>query len=72
MLTSLTNKVILLHANPFLGQIFVYELDPSLVYRYQGQISFPPLNLIRMQIIDHLLVVHNLDERASQLYDFKL
>jgi len=34
MVTSLCNKVIMMHANPFLGRIFVYELDPSLVYRF--------------------------------------
>ena len=62
----------MLHANPFIGRIFVYELDPSLIYRFQGQVTFPPLTLIRMQVIDNLLVVHNLDEKASQLYDFKI
>lgn len=29
-------------------------------------------NLIRMQIIDNLLVVHNLDSKSSQIYDFKI
>ena len=72
MVTSLCNKVIMLHANPFLGRIFVYELDPSLVYRFQGQVTYAPGSLIRMQIIDNALCVHNLDEKASQLYDFKI
>ena len=36
VVTCLCNKVIMLHANPYLGRIFVYELDPSLIYRFQG------------------------------------
>ena len=50
----------------------MYELDPSQQYRYQMQILFAPSSLIRMQIIDNLVVVHNLDERHSQMYDFKI
>ena len=42
MVTCLCNKVIMLHSNPFLGRIFVHELDPSLIYRFQGQVTFPP------------------------------
>ena len=72
MVTCLCNKVIMLHANPFLGRIFVYELDPSLIYRFQGQVTFPAQTLIRMQIIDNMLVVHNLDDKSSQIYDFKI
>ena len=72
MITCLCNKVIMLHANPFLGRIFVYELDPSLIYRFQGQVTFAPLSLVRIQIIDNTLVVHNLDEKSSQIYDFKI
>lgn len=72
MVTCLCNKVIMLHANPFLGRIFVYELDPSLIYRFQGQVTFQPQSLIRMQIVDNALIVHNLDEKSSQLYDFKI
>ena len=62
----------MLHSNPYLGRIFVYELDPSLIYRFQGQVTFAPQSLIRMQIIDNTLVVHNLDEKSSQVYDFKI
>ena len=42
MVSCLCNKVIMLHSNPFLGRIFVYELDPSLIYRFQGQVTFTP------------------------------
>lgn len=62
----------MLHSNPFLGRIFVYELDPQLIYRFQGQVMFTPQTLIRMQIIDNMLVVHNLDDKSSQVYDFKI
>jgi len=31
-----------------------------------------PQTLIRMQIIDNTLVVHNLDDKSSQIYDFKI
>ena len=72
MVTTLCNKVIMLHSNPYLGRIFVYELDPSLIYRFQGQVAFQPQTLIRMQIIDNALIVHNLDEKQSQMYDFKI
>ena len=72
MVTCLCNKVIMLHANPFLGRIFVHELDPSLIYRFQGQVTFPPQTLIRMQIIDNTLIVHNMDDKSSQIYDFKI
>ena len=69
MVTCLCNKVIMLHSNPFLGRIFVYELDPSLIYRFQGQVVFTPQTLIRIQIFDNTLVVHNLDDKSSQIYD---
>lgn len=65
LVTCLYNKVVLLHANPFIGQIFVYELDPEFVYKYQNQVNFPSYSLIQMQIIDNLLVIHNLDEKSS-------
>lgn len=61
IVATLQNRVVMLHSNPYIGKIFMYELDPSSQYRYQLQITFPVGNLIRMQIIDNLLVLHNLD-----------
>ena len=55
----------MLHANPFIGRIFVIELDPSFAYKYQTQVAFTPLTLIKMQIIDNALVLHNVDDKAS-------
>ena len=62
----------MLHANPHLGKVFMYELDPNNVYRYQSQLAFPQQALIRLQIIDSLVCVHNLDEKTTQLYDLKV
>ena len=62
----------MLHSNPFLGRIFVFELDPTFVYKYQTQVTFAPQTLIKMQIIDNTLVLHNVDEKSSQIYDFKI
>ena len=31
-----------------------------------------PQTLIRMQIIDNALIVHNLDDKSSQMYDIKI
>jgi hypothetical protein len=30
------------------------------------------LHLYQMQVVDNLLVLHNLDERTTQIYDLKL
>ena len=62
----------LIHSNTFIGKIFVFELDPNTQYRYQSQISFPLGNQLRLQVIDNLLVVHNLDTKSTNLYDFKI
>ena len=72
LLTTLQNRVVLLHANPFLGRVYIYELDPSNAYRYQQQISFAPGCLIRLQICDSMIALHNIDEKCSQLYDLKI
>ena len=72
LLTTLQNRVVLLHSNPFLGKVYIYELDPSNAYRYQQQISFAPGCLIRLQIVDSMIALHNVDEKCSQLYDLKI
>ncbi len=61
-----------MHANPYLGKIYIYELEPNQVYRYQKQIRFPPGSLIRLQVCDSLILIHNLDEKSTQLYDLKI
>ena len=72
MVATLQNRVVMLHSNPLLGKIFMYELDPSQQYRYQQQVRFRPNSLIRMQVVDNLVLVHNLDDKHSQMYDFKV
>lgn len=66
------NKVVLLHLNPNIGKIYVYELDPTFIYRFQQQINVDQGCLCQMQVVDNLLVVHNLDNKDSQIYDFKI
>ena len=34
--------------------------------------NFTPASLVKMQIIDNTLVIHNMDEKSSQIYDFKI
>lgn len=61
-----------LHSNPYVGKIFMFELNPDNLVSREKSIDFTPGCLIRMQIVDGLVVVHNLDERVTQLYDPKL
>jgi hypothetical protein len=41
LLTTLQNRIVLVHVNPNLGKVFMYEVDPQNVYRYQMQIQMP-------------------------------
>lgn len=36
VVSSIQNRVVLLHSNPYLGKIYVFELDSNQVYRYQS------------------------------------
>lgn len=47
-------------------------MDPTQIFKYQPGISFSLNTLVQMQIIDNLLVVHNMDEQKTLLYDMKL
>jgi len=71
LVASLYNKVIMFHANPGMGKIFVYELDPSNCTKYSVAIGVPSCANLQLQVVDNLLVVHNMDEKTSQLYDLK-
>ena len=72
VVACLKNKIVLLHSNPFLGKIVMFELDPSGVHRLEKEISFPVGGHVRMQVIDGLVLVHNLDSKTSQAFDLKL
>ena len=73
MLSNVYNKSIFFHLNPQGQSIHIYELDPTFSYKNQHTIALPsPSSLYQMQTLDNLLVVHNLSEGHSQLYDLKL
>ncbi len=72
MVACAQNKVVLLHSNPFLGKISIFYLDPTEIFNFEKQISFPVGNDIRMQVQDGLVVLHNLDEKTTQIFDLKL
>ena len=50
----------------------MFQLEPSEIQVFEKQISFPVGNEIRMQMLDGMLVLHNLDEKTTQVYDLKL
>ena len=46
LLTSINNKVIMLHFCPATGDIFIHELDPNANFRYTQPIKVPATDLI--------------------------
>ena len=62
----------LFHLNPYTAQVALYELDPSFVFKTQMLIEVIPNSLSQMQVVDSLLVIHNLDDKSSQAYDLRL
>eukprot|EP00347_Sterkiella_histriomuscorum_P024036 403332528 len=77
LLTTMYHKVILLHYNPYTSFIEAYELDLTQTFKNIGHIQIchqSQINkdLIQMQVVDNLLVIHNLDSKSSQIYDLKL
>ncbi|CDW82519.1 UNKNOWN [Stylonychia lemnae] len=77
LLTTMYHRVILMHYNPNTSQVQAYELDINQTFKNNGHIqiyqsSLSGKDLIQMQTIDNLLVIHNMDTRATQIYDLKL
>ncbi len=79
MMSLLYNKLVFLHFNPGTGQqggiIHIYELDPSYSYRTPTPIQLAPSSaghLIQLQIVENLIVVHDLDAKTIQAYDIKI
>ena len=67
------NKSIFFHLNPHALTIHIYELDPTFSYKNQHAISLWQADaLYQLQVVDNMLVVHDLRGRMSQLYDLKL
>jgi hypothetical protein len=72
LVSTIYNKVIFLHANPDQGKIHIFELDPQFTYKYNHVITYQPKHQVKLQVIDNLLVVHNINQKSSQMYDFKI
>lgn len=71
--TSLYNKVMLLHLCPHTGEIFIHELDPNVTFKYNQSISIPRGDVLhQIQVVDNLIVVHNMDQKSTNMYDIKL
>lgn len=69
LFTSVYNKQVLLHLAPGATSgalIQLYEVDPAFSYKNQQAIQVKTFNgqsqLLQMQVVENLLVVHNLDE----------
>lgn len=52
----------LLHLCPNTGEIFIHELDPNVTFKYNQSIVIPRGDVLhQMQVVDNLIVVHNID-----------
>ena len=73
MVTSIYNKLIMLHLSPQTGEIYIHELDPNMTFKYTNSILLTRGDVLhQMQVVDNLICVHNMDEKSSNMYDIKL
>lgn len=73
LLASIYNKIILLHLSPQMGEVYIHELDPNHCFKYQNSISLPKGDVLySIQVVDNMIVIHNLDQKSTSLYDIKL
>ena len=78
MLTMIYNKLILLHLNPTAPQgplLHIYDLDPNYSYRIPTPVQLSQQitgHLIQLQVVENLIVIHDLDAKSSQGYDLKI
>lgn len=73
MVCSVYNKTVMLHLSPQTGEIFIYELDPNMTFKYSQSIQIQRGSCVhQLQIFDNLLAVHNFDQKSTNLYDIKL
>lgn len=78
MLTMIYNKLVLLHLNPTAVQgplLHLYDLDPSYSYRIPTPVQLSTQttgHLLQMQVVENLIVVHDLDAKSTQGYDMKI
>ena len=61
----------MLHLSPLTGEIFIHELDPSMTFKYSMSIQITK-DVHQIQIIDNLIVVHNIEQKSTNFYDVKL
>lgn len=69
---NMNSKVVLMHLNPYIGKLYLYELEPNMVHPEKTTIQLKPHNIYRLQVVDGLIVVHDLDAKSTQVYDPKL
>ncbi len=63
----------MLHLSPVTGEIYIYELDPLNSVKYAQSIQVAKGEILsQVQIVDNLIVVHNIDDKSTNLYDIKL
>jgi hypothetical protein len=80
MLTLIYNKLVLLHLNPSPPAnqpplLHLYELDPSYSYRIPTPVALNPKStghLIQLQVVENLIVAHDMDSKVTQAYDMKI
>lgn len=73
LLSNVYNKTLFFHLNPQAQQVHIYELDPTFSYKNQNAIVLSDAShQYQMQVVDNLLLVHDMDAKTSQLYDLKL
>lgn len=44
LVSTIYNKVNLIHFNPYIAQIQIYEMDPAITYKFQHSIQIPNSN----------------------------
>ena len=72
-ITTLYNKIIMLHLCPTTGEVYIHELDPQMCFKYSNSISLAKGDVLhQIQVVDNLIVIHNVDQKSTNLYDVKL
>lgn len=73
LVTTLYNKIVMLHLCPATGEIYIHELDPTMSFKYSNSISLARGEVLhQIQVVDNLIVVHNMDQKSTNVYDIKL
>lgn len=71
-ISSVYNKTIMLHLSPATGEIQIHELDPGMTFKYSQSILLNREHIYQIQIVDNLIVIHNMEEKSTNMYDVKL